>query len=231
MVVSPTVGLAQTVDARWVERLPWSIDMRSFKQEIFPLIGYVLQALAVCLGAVVFPIWFVAQLVRRKRWSLVVMLLMPLLFVVPYLVLHFNLEFDNHDIASDFALPLGLPVFVGRMVVSLIVLPPVAFCWFWAKSLWCGQWRRLLGISFLAAVIGGLVGAGQIAGRASQFSAGNYYQWWDWSHLMLFGFGAIVVGFLLIVFYLLRAGYRFALRLKNYKTVAKDTFPKRIRQA
>ena len=231
MVKNSTAGLAQTVDARWVERLPWSIDMRFFKQEIFPLIGYVLQALAVCLGAVVFPIWFVAQLVRRKRWSLVVMLLMPLLFVVPYLVLHFNLEFDNHDIASDFALPLGLPVFVGRMVVSLIVLPPVAFCWFWAKSLWCGQWRRLLGISFLAAVIGGLVGAGQIAGRASQFSAGNHYQWWDWSHLMLFGFGAIVVGFLLIVFYLLRAGYRFALRLKNYKTVAKDTFPKRIRQA
>ena len=216
MPVDPASGLSMAQDPRWVKRVPWSISAGQWHASGF--VSYLLQSLIVCLGAVLFPFWFVRRILKRKRWSLKEMFLVPILFALPYAVLNLNLGSFHFNVSNELQVE-GFRATTARMLASLYVLPMVVFCWFWLKSLWRGHWRRLGMVSLIAIVIAVALGAIIILVPAVSMSAGSRYQWWDWSHLVLVSFSMNTIGFLLIVFYISRSIYRFFSGLKNRKTV------------
>jgi len=146
----------------------------------------------------VFPVWFVFQLIRRKSWSLMVTMLLPLLFVVPYMVLHFDLGYSKHS--WSLLNQLGMPVFVGRICNSLYVLPAIAFCCFCVRSLWLGLWRLLAFAALFVILYGVLRGALQVLFESFTMSEGSHYQWWDWSHIILLQHGVGFVGMWVIAY-------------------------------
>jgi len=220
--VDPWTGLSTAQDPRWVERVPWSTTADAMVGQTWEgvshFVRYLLQSLISCLGAVLFPLWFVRRILKRKRWSLKELFLFPLLFAVPYAVLNLNLESGNYNLSNELAEGFGVNVVAARMFASLFILPTVVFCWFWLKSLWRGHWRRLTMVSLFAIAIVVALGAIEISKLPALTPEGRY-QWWDWSHLVLISYSLTTIGFLLIVFYVLRLGYRFFSSLMNRKTV------------
>ena len=205
-----TRGLSPTGDARWIQRLPWSVDESLVRLRVFRYARYTIEALTVCLGAIVFPIWFVGRLVKRKRWTLMVTMLLPLLFVVPYMVLNLNLAFD-HNIAQGWAMWLGIPFFAARMLVSLWVLPVIAFCWFCVKCLWQGSGRGLARILSALVLSCFMIAAFMLlitSGSPNRLPDGSRYQWSDWGHLSLVGYSMVLIGIFLIVIHIYLTGPR-----------------------
>ena len=217
---NPTAGLLAAEDPRWVERVPWSstTDAMVGRGNADRFVGYLLQSLIVCLGAVLFPLWFLRRMLTRKRWSLKELFLFPLLFAVPYAVLNLNLASFHFNFSNQLAEGYGMRVVAARMLASLFVLPTVVFCWFCLKCLWRGHWRRLGMVSLIAIVIAVALGAIHLIVLPA-LTPGSRYQWWDWSHLVLVSYSVTTIGVLLIVFYILRSGYRFFSSLWNRKTV------------
>ena len=201
-----TMGLSPTGDARWIQRLPWSVDGSVVRIRSFRFARQTIQALAVCLGAIVFPIWFVGRLIKRRRWSLMVTMLMPLLFVVPYMVLNLNLAFDQT--ANDWTMNLGIPFFAARMLVSLWVLPVIAFCWFCVRCLRQGNWLGLAGILSALVFACCLMAAFSLLVSYPHLSDGSRYLWWDWGHLSLVGYSMVLIGIFLIVIHIYLTGPR-----------------------
>ena len=202
-----TMGLSPTGDARWIQRLPWSVDGSVVRIRSFRFARHTIQALAVCLGAIVFPIWFVGRLIKRKRWSLMVTMLLPLLFVVPYMVLNLNLVFDQTH-ANALAMNLGIPFFAARMLVSLWVLPVIAFCWFCVRCLRQGNWLGLAGILSALVFACCLMAAFSLLVSYPHLSDGSRYLWWDWGHLSLVGYSMVLIGIFLIVIHIYLTGPR-----------------------
>ena len=201
------LGFSPTGDARWIQRLPWSVDERLIRLRVFRYARYAIEAVTVCLGAIVFPIWFVGRLIKRKRWSLMVTMLLPLLFVVPYMVLNLNLVFDQTH-ANALAMNLGIPFFAARMLVSLWVLPVIAFCWFCVRCLRQGNWLGLAGVLSALVLSCFMMAALSLLVSIPRLSDGSRYLWWDWGHLSLVGYSMVLIGIFLIVIHIYLTGPR-----------------------
>ena len=201
------MGLSPTGDDRWIQRLPWSVNESLIRRRIFRYARYAIEALTVCLGVIVFPLWFVGRLIQRKRWSLMVTMLLPLLFVVPYVVLNLNFAFD-HMAANGWAMNLRISFFAARMLVSLCLFSGFVFCWYTVRYLLQGNWLGLAGLLFALVFVCCMMVAFSLFFQYPGLPDGSRYQWWDWGHLSIVGYGVMFLGIPLITSYLFIEGMR-----------------------
>ena len=200
------------LDPRMIEPLPWvSVEPSgSLEYDLFPI---AINAVIIVLGAFVFPFFYVRNMVLRKRWSLQIVLLMPLLFVVPYLVLQLPLEVNGDQPAYEAARKFGLQLWMGKLLIASLALPDVVFVAVWIKHLWSGEWKRLVRLSIVAIVISIVMGGLTMWTHSYQFPAGSRYDLYDWRTAMLFLYGTWFAGLGIIVIWIFVSIGRFLLRL------------------
>ena len=136
-----------------------------------------------------------------------VTMLLPLLFVVPYVVLNLNFAFD-HMAANGWAMNLRISFFAARMLVSLCLFSGFVFCWYTVRYLLQGNWLGLTGLLFALVFVCCMMVAFSLFFQYPGLPDGSRYQWWDWGHLSIVGYGVMFLGIPLITSYLFIEGMR-----------------------
>ena len=198
-------------DPRMIEPLPWA-DARAPKNLIANLLPIATNSLLIVLGVLVVPFFYVRYLASRKRWSLQTFLLLPLLFVIPFLVLQLPLEVNGDQPAHDAVREFGVPLWIGKVMIASLILPAVVFVAAWIKFLWCGNWKRWIGLSMATIVISIAIGGLTLLVHSFQLPAGNRYDWYDWGTVMLIVYSSWVAGLGVIAIWIFASAGRFVIR-------------------
>ena len=181
------------VDPRMIEPLPWAGGyLPDFK--VTELLQMAPNSLLIVLGAFVFPFFFIRSMFLQRRWSLQSFLLLPMLFVVPYLVLHLPLEGPSYIRADESARAYGWQLWMWKLWIVSLMLPNVVFVAAWIKHLWHREWKWLIGLSIAAILFSILAGAQILWGRDYQCPTGSHYDWHDWGTVYLILYGSWYVG-------------------------------------
>ena len=199
-------------DPRMIEPLPWAGGNLPGNLAN-GLLQMAINTLLIVLGAFVFPFFYLRYMFTRKRWSLQSFMLLPLLFVVPYLVLQLPLETSRDQPAYEAARQFGWQLWMGKLLVASMAVPTVVFTAVWIKHLWFGNWTRLIQMSVIAIVISMVMGGLMLFGRSFQFPAGSRYDWYDWGTVMLILYGSWFVGFFIIGRWIFGSAGRFCIKL------------------
>ena len=198
-------------DPRMSEPLPWA-GIKSPDSWIPDLSQIATNILLIVVGAILFPFFYIRFMLSKKSWSLQHFMLLPLIFVIPYLVLQLPLEVDGNSLARHSALQFGVSLWIGKLWVAGLAVPVLVFVAVWIKNLWNGNWRHLIGMSSVVIVIAIALGAMMLLANNREFPEGSHYDWYDWSSIMLFVYGMWFVGFLVISKSLLASIGRFLMR-------------------
>jgi len=145
------------------------------------------------------PFFFLRRMLNQGQWSLSEFLLLPLLFVIPYLVLQLPVEI-NGDVAPSWWLKV--------LVSCLLVLPMLGFAALWGRELWRGKWLHWSLLSLAPIAIAFFLGVMILLG--SRLRAGSRYDWHGWCDLgsvkLVFS-GVYLIGFVLVMAWLFAFGF------------------------
>jgi len=191
-------SLAEFSDPRMVESLPWVQQNRLSRNQLSELVQSLTNLLLIVLGAVLCPFFFLRRMLNQGQWSLSEFLLLPLLFVIPYLVLQLPVEI-NGDVAPSWWLKV--------LVSCLLVLPMLGFAALWGRELWRGKWLHWSLLSLAPIAIAFFLGVMMLLG--SRLRAGSRYDWYGWYDLgsvnLVFS-GVYLIGFVLVTTWLFAFG-------------------------
>ncbi|MFO0868755.1 MAG: protein kinase [Pirellulales bacterium] len=132
-VAGDTLSVVAGRDPRWARRLPWDVP-EELSAEAFPwLFGCGLLSLLLLVGPLTFVVW----LIRRRQWSLRMMLVFPA--IVAVVILLTTLDplpevFGVHDHAPGPTL---------RWLIALVSAPPVILLGRLGRWMVQRQWRRV----------------------------------------------------------------------------------------
>ena len=147
------------------------------------------EEIPVALGAIIFPLFFLRRMIGKSQWTLRSFLMLPLLFVVPFLALRLPFEFG-----STLASGMSVPDWTGKLIGAALGVPTLVFVALCFKSFLNLQWKHLFFLLAGALCIS-LVEAGVLFVSAlSRLPDGGCLQWWNLELLMMFSTGAWVVG-------------------------------------
>ena len=183
-------------DPRMIEPLPWAAAKTGNYSDLTPV---VINSMMIVVGAFVIPFFYIRYLVVRKRWALQAFMLLPLLFVVPYLVLQLPLEINGDQPARQAAGQFGIQVWMGKLLTASVVLPAVVFLYVWIRHLWFADWKRLIRLSIAAIVISIVIGLLTLSVDSLQLPIGSSYDWYDWSTAALILCGVWFIGISVMV--------------------------------
>jgi hypothetical protein len=175
------------VDERLIVPLPWNErhQIQGFSAKVLSIFT---EELPIAFGAVVFPFIFLRFLFKRKQWSLQLFLLVPLVFVFPYLALGIPSK-AGESISQLF----GMPLFAGKLWTTSFTIPTMFFFLIWIRSFWRQEWRVFFLASLIAILLSVLYGATQFFGRPTEMP-GSHYDWYDPESFWLLLTGCWVVG-------------------------------------
>ena len=129
-------------DPRLVEPLPWNHygnPMGMFEIDGLDRNPVVLvtQLLPIVLGVIVFPVGYLFTMMRRRRWSLQWFLLLPLVFVLPYILLQMP-----SSLGSEYSTSMR-PAWQVKLWAALMLLPFLIFIAVFTRYVFNGYWKRL----------------------------------------------------------------------------------------
>ena len=132
-----------SADPRLIEPLPWNYHgnpMGMFEIDGLDRSPVVLitQLLPIVFGVIVFPVGYLYTMVKRRRWSLQWFLLLPLVFVLPYILLQMPSALGPEYNTSS------VPAWRGKLWAAFTLLPFLIFIGVFAKYAFLGYWKRLL---------------------------------------------------------------------------------------
>ena len=196
LAVNPAIGMrGLDADPRMVESVPWS-GGRQFGKGVLELLA---SALLVAAGAIVFPFLFLRRMFRDGNWSLQTLLLLPLVFVIPYFALQLPLVFAGHMPGGEWMGYSSQFAWVNKLIFVSLYIPVISFFWRLVSHLHAGRWRSFAGIVLLMILTSVFFGAFNLLGRMQQFPSGSRFNFADWGHVYLFVYGIWMIGFLILV--------------------------------
>ena len=178
-------------DPRMVESLPWANWNALNRNQAREILRFVTNGLLIVIGAVLFPFFFAKKMITKKRWSMKTLLLWPLLFAIPYLVLQLPLEVNDE---FRFTWNQSLRKLA---TACLLILPSLAYVTVWVKALWQGNWVRL-GLLTIVPLAIAIVLGGTILLGYRHLPAGSRYDWYDLGSIKLVFSGVYLIGVVLL---------------------------------
>ncbi|MDX2460097.1 MAG: hypothetical protein QNM00_08420, partial [Gammaproteobacteria bacterium] len=196
--VTSTTALAE--DPRLLRPLPWASNLQDVA-EIAQLFAW---AAMFSVVVIVLPGGLLWRMVKKRRWSLRTMLLLPVVIAIVITVLRTDLPGTPRDWNTAYV----------KLVYALIILPAVAIAAELIYSVYSGRWRRLA-CWITASVLFALLAASLTVIVPSQGSIdlGERYAWDGW-YLIWFP-GAYVTGILVIAERALGTAYRSARQMSG----------------
>ena len=199
-------------DPRMFASLPWSSDTTTENMsDRIMRIGT--NTLLIVFGALIFPFFYVRYLVLRKRWSLQSFLLLPLLFLIPYIALQLPLGVGSDSLAATLARDNGWPLWTEKLLIASMAIPAMVFVTALIKHLWNGNWKRLLWLLIATIVISIVIGGLMLRAEMNQLSTGTRYDWYDWGNLNLILYGSWFAGLGIVGIWILFPTVRLITRL------------------
>ena len=162
-------------DPRLIEPLPWNyygnaMGIFEFDIDHSPVV-LITQLFPIVLGGLVFPVVFVYTMVRRRRWNLQWFLLLPLVFVLPYILFQLpsalGAEYKN----------TAMPVWLGKLCSAILLLPFLVFIAVFANYVLQGKWKRLFWLTVLALTIPILMAVSEVI--STPLLEGGRFDWSD----------------------------------------------------
>ena len=184
-------------DPRMIEPLPWNlfgdqIGVMEVEGLKYSPIVMLTQVFPIVLGAIVFPVWMVVTTIRRRQWTLKWVLLLPLAFVLPYVLLQLPSPLD-----AEFADDPSVPFWWGKFIASMRVVPFLMFIGVFAKHWFSGNWKMIYILSAFVFLIPGLMAASELA--STPMHPDSRYDWMDpgsiwllWAGIWFVGMGVMV---------------------------------------
>ena len=126
-----------SADPRLIEPLPWNYygnPMGMFEIDGLDRSPVVLitQLLPIVFGVIVFPVGYLYTMVKMRRWSLQWFLLLPLVFVLPYILLQIPSALGPEYSTSS------VPAWRGKLWAAVTLLPFLIFIGVFAKYAFLG---------------------------------------------------------------------------------------------
>jgi hypothetical protein len=131
-------------------------------------------------------------MIQKRQWTLRALMLLPLLFVVPYLSLGLT-----HEFGTLTANQYGVSSWIGKVIAAILGAPTLVFVATCLVRFWNSQWKRLVYLVAFALVGCTIAGMLQCLGFGTKLPEGGSYDLWDPETLMLLSTGAWIVGFFL----------------------------------
>jgi serine/threonine protein kinase/outer membrane protein assembly factor BamB len=187
----PILASGNSFDPRLIEPLPWN-SVHFLRSPSERIISTLTQEIPIALGVIFFPILFLRRMIQRRQWTLKSLMLLPLLFVVPYLSLGLT-----HEFSTLTANQYGVSDWIGKVIAAIFGAPTLVFVAVCLVRFWNSQWKRLMYLIAFALVGCVIVAILQHLGSGAKLPDGGSYDLWDPETLMLFSTGAWIVGFFL----------------------------------
>ena len=184
-------------DPRLIEPLPWNFYGNAMGMfEIGRLdhgpVALLTQLFPIVIGVIVFPVGFVYTMIRRRRWSLQWFLLLPLIFVLPYILLQMPSELGAEYGYSS------LPAWQVKLWSAFILLPFLIFIGVFARSVWQGRWKLLFWLTVLSLAVPVFMAVQEV--WSTPLFEGGRFDWMDpgslwllWAAVWLGGVGIAVL--------------------------------------
>ena len=180
-------------DPRMLQPLPWNYETPMNSLEIRGLdhspIVLVTQLFPIVLGAIVFPAWLVTTMIRRRRWSLQWLLLLPLAFALPYILLTIP-----SPLRTEFSDPYSLPLWCRRAFSAITLLPFLIFIGVFAMHCFKQHWKTVLLLMFFVVAAPVLPIGLDLIFNSESLPEGYRYDWLDPRSLWLLWLGVWMVG-------------------------------------
>jgi hypothetical protein len=176
-------------DPRLVEPLPWN-DESYLGTPRERIVSFMTQEVPIFLGVILFPILFLRRMIQRRQWTLRSLLLLPLLFVVPYLAL--RIPNEHGTLTANL---YGVSGWLGTLLAAVMCAPIFVFLAVCLTRIRNSQWKRLiflLAIMLAACLVPATL---QILFGGAKLPEGGSYELWNPETLMLLSTGVWLVGF------------------------------------
>ena len=187
-------------DPRLVEPLPWNYygnAMAMFEIEGLSHgpVELITQLFPIVLGGLVFPIWLVFSMIRRKQWSLQKLLLLPVAVALPYIL--FQLP---SSLGAEYSAASTSP-WLSKLFGAITLLPFLICIAVFVKYCMEGRWKRLGLLTVVSLSVPLAMAASEIA-TTNLIDSGRF-DWLDPGSLSLLWAGVWVGGVVIAVFWLL----------------------------
>ena len=182
--VEPVLSQGEIADPRMIVPLPW--NQRFFvHSEVFSMLS---QEVPIAIGVFIFPAFFLWAMFRKKRWSLQTFMLLPLLFVVPWVCL--NLPVSD----AIFFMDQGTSELMAKAMLGLFIVPILLVVGELVYRVWKFQWVRLFLMLVVVALLSVAYAALLFTFDISNLPPGGRYDLWDPLSLLLLNIGAWFFG-------------------------------------
>ncbi|TWU34583.1 Serine/threonine-protein kinase PrkC [Novipirellula aureliae] len=210
---------ADTDDPRLIEPLPWNLygnAMGLFEIEGLDRSPVVLitQLLPIVLGAIVFPGAYFYILFRRRQWNLQWFLLMPLVFVLPYVFFHIP-----SPLGAEYA-QTSMPPWQGKLLGAIVLLPFLIFISLFVWYFLHGRWKSLFLLVIFALAVPGVMAVSELA--TTDLLEGTKFDWLDPGSLWLLWAGVWAGGVGIVILWPLAFITRFMLRIVQCRRTASE---------
>ena len=209
----PNCFVSVSDDPRLIQPLPWNYyggPMQMFEVDGIDHSPVVMisQLFPIVLGGLVLPVWFLWTMVSRRRWSLQWFLLLPLVFVLPYVL--FQLP---SALGEEYGYSSTMPVWLAKLIGAIKLLPFLIFIAVFVRLLSQGQWKKLLLLTLVALTIPLLMVIYELVSERT--FEGARYDWFDPSSLWLLWASVWAGGVAVALLWPVRAFWRLFARKKR----------------
>jgi hypothetical protein len=200
-------GLARD-DPRWARPWPW---IEPIRRVLDPRL--LMAVIGLAMINVIVPIALIRLVARRRRWTIRLLMALPVAVAVPLTA------FQTRDSVLPVEIsPIPTTGPLAFVLGTLAGLPIVLYAGLACLSLFRRQWRRLLALIGLTIVSTAIVGAAWLRNDSRAMPAIEYYSRSEWYLAAVPG--AYAAGVLIPVAWTLRAAYRLLRRPRRAEVEA-----------
>ena len=162
-------------DPRLIDPLPWNYSNPMLMFEIAGLdrspVVLITQLFPIVLGGLVFPLLFLWSMIRWRRWNLQWFLLLPLVFVLPYVLFQLPSPLGDEYSWSS------MPAWQAKLYGAIKLLPFLIFIAVFASYCLQGRWRRVALLAILGVSLPLILVASELA--STTLHEGARFNWLD----------------------------------------------------